>query len=96
ALRSALADVLAKLPQTLLSDPQVQRLRAVSQRGPLSLIRLVNRHDTASSDFKDYEFSRATVDDLWQGGRYDVQRVLKHPETCRLTDYGNGVRLFDL
>jgi NTE family protein len=96
ALRSALAEVLGKLPEALHSDPQVQKLVAVSQRGPLSLIRLVNRHDTGSSDFKDYEFSRATVDDLWQGGQYDVQKVLAHPEACRVTDYGNGVRVFDL
>jgi NTE family protein len=96
SLRGTLADVLGKLPPALLSDPQVQKLAAVSQRGPMSLIHLVNRHDTGSSEFKDYEFSRATVEDLWRGGQYDVQRVLKHPEDCRVTDYGNGVRLFEL
>jgi NTE family protein len=74
----------------------VQKLAAVSQRDPLSLIHLINRHDTGSSDFKDYEFSRATVDDLWRGGQYDVQKVLTHPEACRVTDYGNEVRIFDL
>jgi NTE family protein len=96
ALRSTLADVIAKLPQSLRSDPQVQKLAEVSQRGPLSLIRLVNRHNTESSDFKDYEFSRATVDDLWRGGQSDIQKVLTHPNDCRVTDYGNGVRLFEL
>jgi NTE family protein len=96
ALRSTLADVLAKLPASMRADPQVQTLAEVSQRGPLSLIRMVNHHNTGSSDFKDYEFSRATVDDLWRGGQYDIQKVLKHPESCRLTDYGNGVRVFNL
>jgi len=96
ALRSTLADVLAKLPQSLRSDPQVQELSEVSQRGPLSLVRLVNRHDTGSSDFKDYEFSRATVDDLWRGGQYDIQKILTRPDDCRVTDYGNGVRLFEI
>ena len=95
-LRSALADVLAKLPESLLSDPQVQKLAEVSQRGPLSLIHLVNRHDTGSADFKDYDFSRATVEDLWKGGQLDVQKVLEHPDGCRITDYGNGVRLFEI
>jgi NTE family protein len=95
-LRSTLAGVLGKLPESLRSDPQVQKLAAISQRGPLSLIHLINRHDTGSADFKDYEFSRATVDDLWRGGQYDVQKVLTHPEACRVTDYGNGVRIFDL
>jgi NTE family protein len=62
----------------------------------VSLIHLVNRHDTKSSDFKDYEFSRATVDELWQAGHDDVMRVVKHPDACRIADLGNGVRTFDL
>jgi len=57
----------------------------------------VNRHDTRSSDFKDYEFSRTTVNDLWQGGHDDVRRAISHPaEACRMTDLGNGVRAYDL
>jgi len=97
ALRSALAHVVDKLPAEMRSDPEVEKLAAVSRRqGPLSLIHLVNRHDTKSSDFKDYEFSRATVDDLWQGGREDVRKVLTHPDACRITDLGNGVRAFEL
>jgi len=96
ALRSTLADVLVKLPASLRSDPQVRKLREISRRGPVSLVHLVNRCDTKSSDFKDYEFSRATVDDLWRAGHDDVQRVLKHPEACGITDLGNGVRVFDL
>ena len=80
-LRSTLADVLAKLPESLRSDPQVQKLAEVSQRGPLSLVHLVNRHDTGSSDFKDYEFSRATIDDLWRGGQYDVAESADAPRS---------------
>jgi NTE family protein len=95
ALRSTLADVLAKLPSTMQSDPQVQKLAAVSQRGRLSLVHLVNQHDTKSSDFKDYEFSRATVEDLWQAGRDDACKVMEHPENCRITDFGNGVRYYE-
>jgi NTE family protein len=95
ALRTALAEVLDKLPAGIRSDPQVQKLAEVSRRGALSLIRLVNRHDTKSSDFKDYEFSRATVDELWQAGHGDIERVLKHPEACRVSEVGNGVRFFE-
>jgi NTE family protein len=95
ALRSALADVLSKLPASLRSDPQVKKLQEVSRRGRLSLVHLVNRHDTKSSDFKDYEFSRATVDELWQAGHHDVEQVITRPESCTITDLGNGVRIFD-
>jgi NTE family protein len=96
ALRSALADVIARLPANMRSDPQVRKLAEISQRGPVSLVHLVNRHDTQSSDFKDYEFSRATVDELWRAGHDDVQRVVKQPDACRITELGNGVRVFDL
>ena len=96
ALRSALAGVLSKLPANLRSDPQVKKLEQISHRGPLTLIRLVNRHDTKSSDFKDYEFSRATVNDLWLGGHNDVQRVLESPDSFRITELGNGMRIFEL
>jgi NTE family protein len=95
-LRSTLADVLAKLPDSMRSDPQVQKLAEHSRRGAVSLVRLVNRHDTKSSDFKDYEFSRATVNELWLGGLGDIQQVLKHPDTCRVTHLGNGMRVFDI
>ena len=96
SLRSTLAEVIAKLPANLRAEPQVKKLEAVSRRGPVSLIHLVNRHDTKSSDFKDYEFSRATVDELWQAGQADVLQVLKNPDSCRVTELGNGVRVFDL
>ena len=96
ALRTALGHVLAKLPRAMQSDPEVQKLAAVSQRGPLSLVHLVNRHDTKSSDFKDYEFSRATVEDLWQAGRDDVRMALMHPERAKVTDFGNDVRAYEL
>jgi NTE family protein len=95
-MRRTLADVLAKLPENLRGDPQVKKLEEVSRRGAVTLIRLVNRHDTKSSDFKDYEFSRATVDELWQAGQGDVDTVLKHPDACRVTELGNEMRILEL
>jgi NTE family protein len=84
------------LPASLRSDPKVKKLAEISHRGPMTLIHLVNRQDTKSSDFKDYEFSRATVNDLWLAGHEDVQRVLESPDSCRITELGNGMRVFDL
>jgi NTE family protein len=96
ALRSTVASVIKRLPAKLRSDPQVKKLEEISHRGRLSVIHLVNRHDTGSLDFKDYEFSRATVEDLWQGGHRDVLRVLTNPDSCEISEVGNGVRIFDL
>jgi NTE family protein len=95
-LRTKVAAILKKLPDELRSDPQVQELAALSERDPLSIVHLVNRHDTGSSDYKDYEFSRATVQKLWLAGQNDMQKVLEHPDACALTDFGNEVRLYEL
>jgi len=96
AMRSRLASVIERLPAKLRSDPQVKQLEEISHRGRVSLIHLVNRHDTGSLDFKDYEFSRATVEDLWKGGQRDVTRVITNPDACVISEVGNGVRIFDL
>jgi len=96
AMRSTLASVIERLPAKLRSDPQVKQLEEISHRGRVSLIHLVNRHDTGSLDFKDYEFSRATVEDLWKGGQRDVTRVITNPDACVISEVGNGVRIFDL
>jgi NTE family protein len=94
-IRSTLAEVLEMLPEAKKSDPRVQKLSTVSRRGALSLVHLVNRHDTQSSNFKDYEFSRATVMDLWRAGRDDIHRAMTNPRSGRVTDIGSGVRFFD-
>ncbi len=94
-LRSTLAEVIEKMPPDLRSRPEVKKLEEISRRGAVSVIHLINRHDTRSSDFKDYEFSRATVTALWQGGKDDVRNVLRHPESCHVVDVGNRMRFFD-
>ena len=95
-LRASLRRVLEKLPQALLSDPDVLRLSAIRTRGPVTLVHFINRHNTRSLDFKDYEFSRATVKDLWEGGHNDVRRSIANPDWHLVTELAEGVRVFDL
>jgi NTE family protein len=49
-----------------------------------------------SSQAKDYEFSRATVRDLWAAGRDDVRRTVTRPEMLRASEAGGGMRVYDL
>jgi NTE family protein len=95
-LRAALHRLIGKLPEALQSDPDVARLSAVSTRGAVTLIHFTNRHSTCSSHFKDAEFSRATVDTLWEAGETDVREAIAHPEWRRLTDLGHGMRVYDI
>jgi NTE family protein len=95
-LRAALHRLIGKLPEALRSDPDVERLSAISTRGAVTLVHFTNRHGTQSSHFKDAEFSRATVDELWAAGETDVREAIAHPEWRHLTDLGHGVRIYDI
>jgi NTE family protein len=88
--------VLDKLPPEIWSDPDVQQLAAVSTRGAIALVHFINRHNTRSSDFKDYEFSRATVTELWEGGHSDVRRSIAHPQWGTAMELAHGIRVYDL
>jgi NTE family protein len=95
-LRASLRRVLAMLPDDARSDPDVERLAAVSTRGEVVLVHFTNRHDTRSSDFKDYEFSRATVDDLWAGGLHDVRHAIATQVWRNAVELAQGIRVCDV
>jgi len=95
-LRGALHRVLDKLPPELLADPDVKRLAEISERGAVALVHFINRHDTKSSDYKDCEFSRATVTELWEFGYGDACKSLASDQWQSATNLGNGVRVYDL
>jgi NTE family protein len=94
-LRASLRRVIEKLPEALQSDPDVQRLKAISMRGAITLVHFINRHNTHSSNVKDCEFSRATVNELWQAGHNDVRHAINRPAWSQVTDLGHGLRIFD-
>lgn len=94
--RAALARVLDKLPKELQADPDIQHLAAVSHRGAVAVVRFINRRLSHSSSFKDADFSRATVTELWEAGRRAVHRSLAHPDWLNVIGMAGGVRIFDL
>jgi NTE family protein len=95
-LRDALSRVLAKLPPKMRNDPDVKALQTVSSRGKVSLVHVINRHSLRTSQYKDCEFSRATVTDLWNAGLSDLQRTLTDHASLRVTKMGTGLHVYDL
>jgi NTE family protein len=95
-LKASFRRLLDKLPQRLRDDPDVAQLAAASRRSEISLVHLINRHDTRSAGVKDYEFSRASVDELWAAGLDDVRRSVANVDWCRATEHHEGLRVFDL
>jgi NTE family protein len=95
-LKASFRRLLDKLPPHLRDDPDVQQLTAASRPCQVSLVHLINRHDTHSASVKDYEFSRATVDELWHAGRCDVENSVAKAGWREATEHHEGVRVFDL
>ena len=96
ALRGSLRRVLAQLPEKLRDDPDVKKLAVLAKPKAISLVHFINRHHPRATSYKDCEFSRATVTDLWQGGLADVRASIANPQWHRATDYAEGMRVYDM
>lgn len=94
--RVALHNVLARLPAAAKSTRDVTLLTDAMHGRRLSIVHLINRRMKDSSQAKDYQFSRATVDALWDAGRSAVRRTLKHPDWRQACRAEHGMRAFDL
>ncbi len=94
-LKAAFRRLLPKLPPALRDDADVQRLSAAARHSTVSLVHLINRHNTGSCSVKDYEFSRATVNDLWAAGLADVRHATRHIDWNRATEVHPGLRVYD-
>jgi NTE family protein len=94
-LQQALADLIEKLPRGLRADPGVAALRSHLSHKPVDIVHLIYRDKAYEQDWKDYEFSRAMVEEHWEAGARDMRNTIAHPEWLqRATD--NGITTFDL
>jgi NTE family protein len=96
-VRLALGRLMEKLPSALRDDPDYKLLRAeLGQNRHITIAHLINRRFAHSADSKDYEFSRATVHELWQAGLDDLRRTCAHPEWLKAMELERGVQVVDL
>jgi NTE family protein len=94
-LQQALADLLARLPARLRNDPTVTALKQQLTHEPVDIVHLIYRDKPYELDSKDYEFSRAMVDEHWQAGVRDMRNTIAHPEWLQSATE-NGITTFDL
>lgn len=95
-MQMAIHNLLAKLPKSLEHDPDVEQLRAENDKAAISIVHLIYRRKHYESQSKDYEFSRTSVMEHWQSGRFDVRRTLRHEIWKKRTRPKMGVAIFDL
>ena len=94
-LQQAVADLITKLPARLRSDPAVTALQRHMTHEPIDIVHLIYRDKPYELDSKDYEFSRAMVEEHWQAGARDMRNTIAHPEWLR-SETQNGITTFDL
>jgi NTE family protein len=96
-LRHALARLMKKLPPSLRDDPDYKLLKPISEhKRQIAIAHLINRRFATSTNAKDYEFSRTTMEELWDAGLQDVRRTCAHRSWGEAKQLISGVRVFDL
>ena len=63
--------------------------------GRVSLVHLINRANRSEIQSKDYEFSRLTIAEHWQGGMEDARAVMKQETWRHLPDAELGLAVYD-
>jgi NTE family protein len=61
-----------------------------------NIVHLIYRSAQYEGHFKDYEFSRLTMQEHWQAGYQDAARTLLHPKVLERPTNREGVITFDL
>ena len=95
-LRRAIADLYRQLPADIKQRPDLQALRTLGEHHAVSIVHLIYRRKNYDIDAKDYEFSRASMQDHWRTGVQDTHRTLHHQSWLRPLADDEGVRVFDL
>ena len=96
ALKASLRRLLDKLPADLRDDADVKHLAGASRPSQVTLVHLINRHDSGSAGIKDYEFSRATIEELWRAGHADVERSAAKADWDEALRSHEGLHVVDL
>jgi len=94
-LRCTAFSLLKKLPEELLTDPEVEFLRRYADHKVTNLVHLIYRSKNFESHSKDYEFSRSTMHSHSKAGYNDTVRTLRHPKVLQRPDNMEGFAVFD-
>lgn len=97
-LRRAFARLLKNLPKNFdtKNDPELNELLSLADDKVYNIAHLIYRAKSYEGNSKDYEFSRATMEDHWGSGYADAQLTLQEPGVLKLPTNPSGVGIFDV
>ena len=95
-LRAAIRRLLTKVPPHLKDNPDVMRIGKHSDDREWTIAFLTDTYRSSVGQWKDAEFSRATVNERWAGGVEAIRRSLANREWTFPSAEIPGVRVYNL
>ena len=95
-VRHAINELEKLLPPEILATEQGRRLHAFGCVTDMDIVQLIYRPFAPQGAAKNYEFSRATMNERWQQGRSDATVTLQAAPWLAPKPREVGVRLFDV
>ncbi len=95
-LRRAAAALLDQLPEDLKNTSEAKLLATAADRKVFNIVHLIYRARNYEGHSKDYEFSRASMEEHWRAGYHDARRTLRHKEVLERPTNPEGLLTFDL
>ena len=93
-LAAAGRGLIERLPPHLKADPAAQKLAAACDERSWLIIRLINTRPSRSGFVKDFEFSRATIEEAWTAGLEDVRRSISGWGTIQPDEAGPEIVVY--
>src|SRR5215470_3676422 len=94
-LRRNIAKLLAKLPDALKNEPEVEFLKRAACQTTMDIVELIYRPEACQGPSKDYEFLRATMARRWDQGLGDARAALASAPWLEPAPPEVAVRTFD-
>ena len=95
-MRRAASRLYDRLPEDLKQDADSLFLKQGGSDVDVTVVHLIHRLAPYTKQSKDYEFSRASVEEHWAAGANDVARTLRHPKWLSRGKPKDGIAVFDL
>ena len=94
-LKTAFNELLAQMPPALAASPQARLLAEAADPARYNIVELVYRSPTYEGQYKDFEFSRRTMNEHWQAGYADAAKTLAHDEVFALPQLEDNPAVYD-
>lgn len=96
-MRAAIKTLSEHLPEEAKKDPEIKSLMKMGQERHIDLVHLIYKKQRYETHARDYEFSRASMENHWADGWEDVIHTLDSPDwKTPPHEAANGIRVFDL